>query len=69
MSQSIAPFHAGDIVTYKYNGMRGEVTNVIDGGGLVIAFPSQNRRGDTITVTLSSTQVELVAGSSKLVSA
>lgn len=66
MSQSIAPFHAGDTVAYKYNGMCGEVTTVLEGGGLTVLFPSQNHLGGTITVTLSPNQVELVAGSKRL---
>lgn len=63
MSQSsTAPFQEGDIISYKYNGMQGKITSVLAGGTLVASFPSQNRTGDSITVTLSESQVELIAG-------
>lgn len=66
MSQSIAPFHEGDTVSYKYNGMRGEISSVLESGCLVVVFPSQNRLGSTITVTLSANEVELIAGKALL---
>lgn len=63
MSQSAnAPFQEGDTVSYKYNGMQGQIVSVLAGGTLVASFPSQNRKGDNITVTLSASQVELIAG-------
>jgi len=65
MSESIeASFRTGDSVSYKYNGMRGEVMTVFPDGSLEVRFPSQNKSGSVITVTLSVREVELIAGKS-----
>ena len=72
MSQVSDSYRIGDIVSYKYNGMRGEVTSVEANGNLGVSFPSQNNRDITIDVTLSQSEFELIAGgshSNKLVSA
>jgi hypothetical protein len=69
MSDSTASFRQRDIVSYKYNGLQGEVTAVEDNGYLEVTFPSQNRLGGTIVVTLAQSEVELISGAKKLLSA
>jgi uncharacterized protein YkvS len=65
MSQLNASYRVGDVVSYKYNGMRGTVTAVQNSGNLDVLFPSQNNRDLKISVSLTENEVELIAGAPK----
>lgn len=58
---SSSAFRPGDIVSYKYNGLRGTVLGATD-NHVEVVFASQNSRDGKITATLSHEEIELVSG-------
>lgn len=65
MSQSDSAFREKDVVSYKYNGMKGTITSVVQEGLYEISFSSQNREGEKIVATMTANEIELISGGSR----